>query len=146
MVELDSEINLMKCGVVVKIWVFQQLQIWIFGWIVCCVCALITFAFPRYGIFHPSTNHIFATTPHFIKIISESDSTILKLHLASLLACHYLICSSYPVTCILHLTHLICLFTLQKIISLQPLHISSNLFQNLISPAWLSPWLAPWNW
>ena len=121
----------------------NNVHIWVDS--VLCMCTH-HICIPRYGIFHPSTNHIFATTPHFIKIISESDSPILKLHLASLLAFQYLICSSYPVTCILHLTHLICLFTLQKIISFQPLHISSKLFQNLIPPAWYSPWLAPCLW
>ena len=90
---------------------------------------------PNMHIINCWITHIFTTTPHFIKSISESNSPILILHSASSLAYHYLICSSYPVKCILHLTHLICLFTLQKIISLQSLHISSKLFQNLISPS-----------
>ena len=131
--ESDSEIILMKCGVVAKMWLVEGWNIPYLG------NANVMSAHTQHTI-HPNMHfincwitHIFTTTPHFIKLISESNSPILILHSTSSLACFYLIFSSYPATCILHLTHLICLFTLQNIISLKPLHISSKLIQNLIS-------------
>ena len=102
---------------------------------VCCVCVPITFTIPRYGIFQTSINHIFATTTHIIKIVSESNYPILTLPFYSSLGCYHHIFSSYPASCIFHIMHLRCLFTLQKIISSHPLHISSKLFQIMISPS-----------
>ena len=81
---------------------------------------------------HTSKNHIFATNPHFIKIISESDSPSLIHLLSSSLALINGICSSYPLTCIFSQSRRIYLFWIWNLISLQPLYISSKFFHNLI--------------